>query len=390
MARRAILIVLDSVGIGEMEDSYLYGDAGSNTLKNTAAAVGGLNLPNMQSLGLGNVENISGLSQVNEAKGAFGKMAEKSQGKDTTTGHWEMMGIITEKPAPTYPEGFPNELIKDFERRIGRKSLGNVVASGTVIIEELGRKHLESGYPIIYTSADSVFQIAAHEDIIPPEELYKICRIAREMLRGEHAVSRVIARPFVGEPGTFTRTANRHDFSLEPEKNILDCIVESGQKTIGIGKIKDIFAGRGIIESYPSKNNQDGVEKILHAFEQSSDGLIFANMLDFDQLFGHRNDAPGYARALEEFDTMLSKIMAAMKPEDLLFITADHGCDPTTESTDHSREHVPLLVYGQEIRQNVSLGVRTSFADLGLTVADYLGVDVKDFPGKSIYPLIRR
>lgn len=389
MYKRAIIIVLDSVGIGEMEDSYLFGDAGSNTLKNTARAVGGLHLPNLQKLGLGNLDQIDGVEPCSAALGAYGIMHEKSKGKDTTTGHWEMMGIITRQPFPTYPQGFPAALIEDFEERIGRKTLGNVVASGTEIIAQLGQEHMQTHYPIVYTSADSVFQIAAHEEIIPLDELYNMCRIARAMLQGENAVGRVIARPFIGQAGSFTRTANRHDFSLEPPENVLDLIQQSGQKVIGVGKIKDIFAGRGIDESYSIQNNRDGIEKTLAMIqEQEFAGLLFVNLVDFDQQYGHRNDAHGYAQALEEFDQLLPGIIAAMSREDILFITADHGCDPTTASTDHSRERVPLLVYGAGIKTKTALPVRASFADLGKTVAEYLGVQTGKIEGESFYKVI--
>lgn len=389
MTRRAILVVLDSVGIGEMEDSCLYGDEGSNTLKNTAAAVGGLLLPRMEALGLGNIEEIMGVNPVKQALGAFGKMKESSPGKDSTTGHWEMMGLVLNQAFPTYPQGFPPELIKEFERLIGRKTMGNLVASGTVIINELGDEHVRTGYPIVYTSADSVFQIAAHEEVIPPEELYDICKAARKLLQGEHGVGRVIARPFIGEAGNYIRTANRHDFSLEPEKNVLDFIIESGQKVLGIGKINDLFAGKGLSETLPTRNNGEGIETIIETIKSEFAGLIFANLLDFDQLYGHRNDFEAYARALEEFDKSLEAIMEAMLPEDILFITADHGCDPTTPSTDHSREYVPLLLYGPGIRSGVDLGTRNCFADLGQSIADYLEVRVSGLAGKSFYPLIR-
>jgi phosphopentomutase len=344
----------------------------------------------MAQLGLGNLEDLKGVPPVPNAAGAFGKMKEKSCGKDTTTGHWEMMGQILSQPFPTYPHGFPDELIKEFERLIGTRTLGNKVASGTVIIEELGREHIKTGFPIVYTSADSVFQIAAHEEVIPLERLYEMCRIARGLLTGKHGVGRVIARPFIGEPGHFIRTPNRHDFSREPDKNVLDSIVESGQKVIGVGKIKDIFAGRGITESYPTKNNRDGIDKIISIMENEFEGLIFANLIDFDQLYGHRNDAAGYARALEEFDSSLPDIMTAMLPEDILIITADHGCDPTTTSTDHSREHVPLLIYGKNLVPGVDLSLRNSFADLGLSIADHLGVEAEGIEGESFYPLVRK
>lgn len=391
MPKRAIIIVLDSVGIGEMEDSHLYGDEGSNTLVNTARAVGGLKLPRMQALGLGNLAAIEGVAAVDRALGAAGIMHEKSKGKDTTTGHWEMMGIVLEQPFPTYPHGFPPELIREFEHRIGRQTLGNVVASGTEIIKELGQQHIETHFPIVYTSADSVFQIAAHEEIIPLEELYEFCRIARDLLQGENGVGRVIARPFIGQTGDFTRTSHRHDFSRLPSENILDLITGSGQKVVGIGKIKDIFAGRSITESQSINNNRDGIEKTLQTVQNEKfAGLLFVNLVDFDQQYGHRNDAHGYAQALEEFDNLLPNIMDAMKPDDILFITADHGCDPTTSSTDHSREQVPLLVYGQSLKANIMLPVRNSFADLGQTVAEYLDIKADAMPGESFYSLIRR
>lgn len=389
MDRRAIIIVLDSVGIGESPDSHLYSDQGSYTLQNTARAAGGLKIPHLQDMGIGNIAEIEGVPAAADPAASYGKMQEKSKGKDTTTGHWEMMGTVLERAFPTYPKGFPDEVISEFENRIGRKTLGNKVASGTVIIEELGPEHMETGYPIVYTSADSVFQIAAHEAIIPVEKLYKICEIAREILQGEHGVGRVIARPFTGKPGKFIRTANRHDFSLEPGCNILDYVIDSGKKVVGIGKIKDIFAGRGVSESYPTRNNQDGVDKILEAMEKNFNGLIFANLVDFDQLYGHRNDAAGYARCLEEFDASLPEIKEKLQSEDILIITADHGCDPTTPSTDHSREYVPLLVYGENLKKGVKLGVRETFADLGMTIAEYLEVGVKNVHGKSFYSLLR-
>lgn len=384
MGKRAIIIVLDSVGIGELEDSHLYGDEGSNTLVNTARAVGGLRLPHMQALGLGNLDDIMGVEPIIKSQGAYGIMKEKSPGKDTTTGHWEMMGIIMANPFPTYPQGFPRALVEEFERRIGRKTLGNVVASGTEIIQELGQQHIETGYPIIYTSADSVFQIAAHEEIISLEELYEMCRIARAMLQGENGVGRVIARPFIGQADNFIRTRNRHDYSLQPPENIIDLINNAGHKVVGVGKIQDIFAGRGVDESHPIESNRDGVTKTLKIIQESSfTGLLFVNLIDFDQQYGHRNDADGYAQALEEFDSLLPGILAALGPDDLLFITADHGCDPTTPSTDHSRERVPLLVYGSRVKSGIPLGMRESFADLGQTIAEYLEVKADKLHGNS-------
>ena len=384
MSKRAIVIVLDSMGVGECPDSCLYCDQGSNTLANTAKAVGGLNLPHMQELGLGNIIDIMGVAAVLEPLGAYGKMQEKSPGKDTTTGHWEMMGLELRQPFPTYPEGFPPELIARFEQQIGCKTIGNIVVSGTEIIKELGPEHMRTGCPIVYTSADSVFQIAAHEEIIPLETLYHYCSVARELLQEEHAVGRVIARPFIGQPGNFVRTANRHDFSKEPDITLLDDIKESGQAVIGIGKIKDIFAGRGVTESHSTINNEDGVDKILQVLQKDFNGLLFANLVDFDQLYGHRNDPHGYARALEEFDQRLPEIMKLLSPQDLLIITADHGCDPTTASTDHSREYVPVLVYGQGLQPGVNLGCRETFADVAATIADHLGLDY-NLAGESFY-----
>ena len=311
-------------------------------------------------------------------------MQEKSPGKDTTTGHWELMGLELTQAFPTYPEGFPPDLIARFEKQIGRKTLGNIVASGTEIIKELGPEHLRTGYPIVYTSADSVFQIAAHEEIIPLETLYQYCHMARDLLHEEHAVGRVIARPFIGQPGNFVRTANRHDFSKEPDITLLDKIKESGQAVIGIGKIKDIFAGRGVTESHSTINNQDGIDKILKVLQKDFTGLVFANLVDFDQLYGHRNDPHGYARALEEFDQRLPEIMKLLGSQDILIITADHGCDPTTVSTDHSREYVPLLVFGEEVQPGVALGCRETFADVAATIADHLGVDY-NLAGDSFY-----
>lgn len=373
--KRVTLIILDSVGIGELPDAAQYGDAGSNTLANVAKAVGGLNLPHLGSLGLGNIHPLTGVPAVALPQGAYGKMAEKSPGKDTTTGHWEMAGIILDKPFRTYPEGFPADLIEEFEQRIGRRCLGNVVASGTQIIEELGAQHMATGYPIVYTSADSVFQVAAHEEVIPLEELYRICQIARELLDGEHKVGRVIARPFVGQPGAFQRTANRHDYAVPPpEPNILTELQRAGVKTMGVGKIFDIFAGVGISESKKTKDNMDGVDKTLEFMRNSQQGLIFANLVEYDSHYGHRNDPVGYAKALEAFDRRLPEIMAALGPDEVLIITADHGCDPTTVSTDHSREYVPLLVYGQPVKQGVNLGVRASFSDIAATLADFFGL----------------
>ncbi|MGB9812966.1 MAG: phosphopentomutase [Thermovenabulum sp.] len=376
MIERVILIVLDSVGIGELPDAKLFNDEGSNTLANTAKKVGGLNLPNLEKMGLGNITDILGVSHSDEPIASYGKAAEKSSGKDTTTGHWEIAGLILEKPFPVYPNGFPEELISEFEKRIGRKILGNYPASGTEIIKELGEEHMKTGYPIVYTSADSVFQVAAHEEVIPLEELYKICEIARELLVGEHAVARVIARPFIGTPGNFTRTYNRKDFSLKPpEDTLLDKVKNKGYEVWGIGKIGDIFAKKGLTEEIHTEGNMDGVDKTIEAMKRAKRGLIFTNLVDFDMIYGHRNDAEGYAKALEEFDSRIPEIISHMKEADCLIITADHGCDPTTESTDHSREYVPVLVYGQRIKSGVNLGTLSSFADIGQTIAEMLGCE---------------
>lgn len=371
--RRAVLIVLDSAGVGELPDAGEYGDLGANTLGNIARVVGGLQVPNLAKLGLGNIIELQGVPAEQEPSAVFGKLAEQSAGKDTTTGHWEIAGVILEHPFPTYPQGFPPEVIAEFEQRIGRKTLGNTVDSGTAIIEKLGQRHMETGYPIVYTSADSVFQIAAHEEIIPIEELYRFCTIAREMLTGEHGVGRVIARPFIGQPGTFQRTERRHDYSLEPpQTTLLDILTAAHSEVMAVGKIKDIFAQRGVTQHKPAKNNHDGVDKTLAFLDQGTPGLIFTNLVDFDMVYGHRNDAQGYAAALAEFDTRLPEIMAKLQPDDLLVITADHGCDPTTQGTDHTREYIPMLLYGSKLKSGVNLGIRSTFADLGATVAEAL------------------
>jgi phosphopentomutase len=373
--RRVVLIVLDSVGCGDAPDAEDFGDKGSNTLSNTAQAVGGLRLPNLGQLGLGNITLIEGVSAVDEPLGAYGRLTQISAGKDTTTGHWELMGVPLFRPFPTYPDGFPGDLIAEFEQRIDRGTLGNYPASGTVIIQELGEEHMRTGKPIVYTSADSVFQIAAHEDFIPVDELYRMCRIARELLSGKHAVGRVIARPFVGEPGNFTRTERRKDFSLTPPKDtLLDVLKANGQEVMGVGKIEDIFAHQGLTQSNHTLNNMAGVDAILEFMAADAEGLIFANLVDFDMLYGHRNNPRGYADALEEFDVRLPEIQAALRDGDVLMLTADHGNDPTTPSTDHSRERVPILVAGPQVRRPTDLGTRGSFADVAATVTDLLGV----------------
>ncbi|MBR2382987.1 MAG: phosphopentomutase [Anaerotignum sp.] len=380
--KRAIIIVLDSVGIGELPDAADFGDVGSNTLVNIKKARPETSLPNMAALGLGNIqgEDIHLLGKVDAPKGCFCKMGEKSIGKDTTTGHWEIAGIVTAKPFPTYTEtGFPKEVMDAFEEAIGTKTLGNYSASGTVIIQDLGAEHVKTGYPIVYTSADSVFQIAAHEDVIPLERLYEICGIARKILTGEHGVARVIARPFVGsEAEGFTRTKNRKDFSLEPTGvTILDLAKEKGMEVVAIGKIEDIFEHRGMTKADHTTNNADGIEKTIQYMKDDFEGILFTNLVDTDMIYGHRNDVEGYAGALEYFDGKLPEIMAQLKDEDILIITADHGCDPTTPSTDHSREYVPVLVCGKPVKEGVDLGIRKGFTDLGQTVADYLGLDAK-------------
>ena len=373
MIDRIIIIVLDSVGIGELPDAYKFGDEGSNTLVNTAKAVGGLNVPNLESFGLGKIGDIPGVSKEVDAKAFYGKMIEASAAKDTTSGHWEIMGVITEKPFPTYPKGFPDDVIKAFTTAIGRPILGNKTASGTEIIKELGEEHIRTGYPIVYTSADSVFQIAACEDVIPIESLYEMCDCARDILKGEHNVGRVIARPFIEENGIYTRTERRRDFSLlPPEETVLDKAVKKGYEVVGVGKIGDIFAHRGLTREIHATNNRDGVLKTIESIREDFKGIIFTNLIDFDMKYGHRNNPEGYAEALESFDKSLPEIVDALKAGDVIIITADHGCDPTTLSTDHSREYVPLLVFGKKLNKPGSLGIRNSFADIGATVSEAL------------------
>jgi phosphopentomutase len=384
--RRAIWIVLDSVGIGEMPDAAAYGDTGSDTLGNIARQRP-LRLPNLCRLGLANIKPIAGLDPAPEPYGAFGKCALASPGKDTTTGHWEMAGIHLSKPFPLFPHGFPREVMEPFETRIGRRTLGNKAASGTEIIQELGEEHMRTGSPIVYTSADSVFQIAAHEDVIPLFELYKMCETARDILHGPYEVGRVIARPFVGTPGAFTRTPNRHDYAVPPPKGmLLDQLHSRGVEVCSVGKIFDVFLGRGIDEQAKTKNNADGMAKTLQALSELDRGLLFVNLVDFDMLYGHRNDVEGYAAALEEVDAWLPSLDSRLAPDDLVILTADHGCDPTTPSTDHSREYVPLLVYGQETRHGVDLGLRNSLADIGQTVAENFGTQIAT--GTSFLPEI--
>lgn len=375
--KRAIIIVLDGVGIGELPDAAAYKDEGSNTLVNLKKAVPTLNLKNMCDLGLGNIQGAEILGKVNTPKGLYGKLAEHSAGKDTTTGHWEISGIWLDKPFPTYPNGFPDDIILPFEKAIGRKVLGNCVASGTEIIKRLGDEHVKTGCPIVYTSADSVFQIACHEDVIPVSKLYEYCTIARKML----SVGRVIARPFIGSNGNYTRTERRKDFSLEPPENtLLDYVKASGMECACVGKIEDIFAMRGITRSVHTTNNHDGIEQTIAYLKEDFGGLIFTNLVDTDMLYGHRNDIKGFASALEYFDSRLPDIIKAMRKDDILFITADHGCDPTTPSTDHSREYIFLLGYGNLTPGDI--GIRSTYADIAKSIAMYLGIK-EDLRGRS-------
>lgn len=372
---RVIWIVLDSVGIGEMPDAADYGDVGSDTLGNIARQRP-LQLPNLCRLGLGNIRPIAGLAAVDQPQGAYGRCTLASPGKDTTTGHWEMVGIHLDKPFPLYPDGFPAEIIAEFERRVGRSTLGNKAASGTEIIKELGEEHMRTGSPIVYTSADSVFQVAMHEETIPIWEQYKICETAREIMRGPREVGRVIARPFTGEPGHFERTSNRKDYAVPPPRGmLLDQLSARKVPVQSVGKIFDVFLGRGIDEYDKTKSNADGMAKTLSAMEYTTQGLIFVNLVDFDQLFGHRNDVEGYAKALEEFDAWLPELESHMEEGDLLILTADHGCDPTTPSTDHSREYVPLLCSGPKVKP-VDLGTRSTLSDIGATLAANFGVRI--------------
>ncbi len=374
--RRVIWIVLDSVGIGEMPDAGAYGDRGSDTLGNIARRRA-LHLPNLCRLGLANIKPLTGLAPDAAPLGAFGRCALASPGKDTTTGHWEMAGIHLEKPFPLFPRGFPPEIMNEFARRTGRGWLGNKAASGTEIIKELGEEHMRTGSPIVYTSADSVFQVAAHEEVIPLAELYKTCETAREILRGTYEVGRVIARPFLGSPGAFTRTPNRHDYAVPPPQGmLLDQLAAREVPIYSVGKIFDVFLGRGIGPHESTRGNADGMAKTLAALGSFDRGLIFVNLVDFDQLYGHRNDVEGYARALEEVDAWLPALESSLREDDLAILTADHGCDPTTPSTDHSREYVPVLAYGKSARHGVNLGLRATLSDIGQTVAENYGARI--------------
>ena len=377
MFERIVWIVLDSVGVGAMPDAPEFHDPpGADTLGNIAR-VRGLRLPNLARMGLGNIKPLQGIPPAAAPTGAYGRCTLASPGKDTTTGHWEMVGIHLDKPFPLYPHGFPVEVLDEFERRIGRHWLGNVARSGTEIIRELGAEHMRTGSPIVYTSADSVFQVAAHEEVIPLWEQYKICETAREILRGPNEVGRVIARPFIGAPGDFTRTANRHDYAVPPPAGmLLDRLEERGVLVRSVGKIFDIFLGRGIRDGVKIKNNADGMAKTLAVMAEPGAGLIFVNLVDFDQQYGHRNDVEGYGAALEQFDDWLPEFESALRPGDLAIFTADHGCDPTVPGTDHTREYVPLLAFGPQVRAGVNLGLRASLSDIGQTVAANFGVSI--------------
>ncbi len=385
MIKRVTLIVLDSLGVGELPDAASYGDSGANTLGHIIKEYPEFDIPNLRKLGFGNIDSAG--FPVKEPAGAYGKLGELSKGKDTITGHWEIAGLRTDVPFKTYPDGFPQEFIDKFQEAIGREVLGNCTASGTVIIEELGPEHEATGKPIVYTSADSVFQIAANTDVIPLDELYRICEVARGMLQGDWACGRVIARPYVLKDGKRERTSDRKDYAVSPpEKTMLDLISETGKTVYAVGKISDIFNGQGVTVSVHTDNNMDGVDKTIEAMKQEFEGLIFTNLVDFDSKFGHRRDAVGYGKAIEEFDDRLPEIIAAMGPEDVLILCADHGNDPVHSGWDHTREYVPVVIYGQDVK-SVDLGVRSSFADIGATICEILGAD-KTAVGESFFELI--
>lgn len=396
--KRVFLIVLDSVGVGEEPDAALYGDVGSNTIK-AAAKSEFFSMPNMKKLGLFAIDGLTDMEQampvaglggaVAGFSGAVARMQEASRGKDTTIGHWEIAGIISEQSLPTFPEGFPRELLDEFEKRTGRKTICNLPYSGTEVIKDFGREHVDTGALIVYTSADSVFQVAAHEAVVPVGELYRYCEIARELCVGKWGVGRIIARPFEGEY-PFKRTSNRHDFSLvPPEKTMLNLLAEAGMDVIAVGKINDIFAGSGITEMVRTANNAEGIERTLEYMKRDFNGLCFTNLVDFDMVYGHRNDVDGYAKALSYFDEKLPEILAGLREDDILMITADHGCDPSTPSTDHSREYTPLVMAGKKIGSGINLGTRPTFSDIGATVLDYFGVE-KKIQGESLLKEIVR
>ncbi|GAC1422957.1 MAG: phosphopentomutase [Ktedonobacteraceae bacterium] len=375
MIRRAILVVLDGVGVGANPDAAAYGDEGASSLEHCAQAIGGLALPHLGSIGLGNITPILGTPPRADVSGSYGRMASSASGKDSIAGHWEMTGVVLQRPLPTYSHGFPANLVAQFEQAIGRKVIGNTVASGTEVIKMFGEEHMHTGSPILYTSADSVFQLAAHQEIIPLETLYKMCETARNILTGENAVGRVIARPFLGIPGAFKRTEHRRDFSLAPlGTTLLDQLKKAGKDVIGIGKIEDLFAGRGLTQTNHTETNHDGMDVTLRWLQRDFAGLLFVNLVEFDMLWGHRRDSQGYAHALQDVDNWFAQVQQAMRTEDVIFFTADHGVDPTYRGTDHTRECVPLLAYGQPLRTGIDLGTRSTFADLGQTLAQIFGV----------------
>ncbi|NLP34861.1 MAG: phosphopentomutase [Clostridiales bacterium] len=374
--KRVFLVVLDSVGIGELPDAADYGDTGSHTLY-AASRSQYFDMPNMRKLGLFHIDGVKEkFPEVKAASfdGAIARLAESSKGKDTTTGHWEIAGIISEKPFPTYPDGFPDEVIQKFEQKTGRKVICNKPYSGTEVIRDYGKEHIQTGALIVYTSADSVFQIAAHEEVVPVNELYRYCEIAREILQGEHGVGRVIARPFVGTYPDYKRTSNRHDYSMMPSTTMLDQIKESGLEVLGVGKINDIFAGKGITDTVRTMDNAEGIERLIERMNRDFEGICFVNLVDFDMLYGHRNDIDGYAKALTYFDEQLPRVIEGLRDEDIIIFTADHGCDPSTPSTDHSREYIPLVAYGKPIKAGVNIGTRKSFADIAATILEYLEI----------------
>lgn len=378
--KRVFIVVLDSVGIGELPDADRYGDVGSHTLYAASTSMF-FNMLNMKKLGLFHIDGVKEKFPEIDDKTSFGgtvaRMAEKSQGKDTTTGHWEIAGVISEDPFPTYPNGFPEEVLKPFEEKTGRKVICNLPYSGTDVIRDYGKEHVETGALIVYTSADSVFQIAAHEEVVPLEELYRYCEIARELLTGKHGVGRVIARPFLGSDQDFKRTSNRHDFSLIPPMTMMDQLKEKGLDTLAVGKIFDIFAGKGVTDTVRTHDNVEGIEKLIERTGRDFEGLCFVNLVDFDMIYGHRNDVDGYAKALTYFDEQLPKVLEGLREEDILIITADHGCDPSTPSTDHSREYIPLVIYGEKVKKGVNLGARQSFSDIAATILEYFNVEQK-------------
>jgi phosphopentomutase len=389
MIKRIIWIIIDSVGIGALPDADRFGDVGSNTLVHTVEATN-IKLPNLCKLGLGNIEGMTVLNKEDNPTGVVGRIAEMSDGKDTTIGHWEMIGVYSETPFPTYPNGFPDEILDEFSKRTGRGVLGNIPASGTEIIKQLGEEHINTGKFIVYTSADSVFQIAAHEEVVPINELYKACEIARDILKGQHAVARVIARPFIGEKDNYTRTANRRDFSLSPPiDTILDHMKNNKYDVIGVGKIEDIFNKKGITDAIHTKDNMDGVDQTINYMKEDNKGLIFTNLVEFDSKWGHRNDVEGYGNGLKDFDNRLVEIIDNMEETDVLFINADHGCDPTFPGTDHTREYIPFIAYGKSLKEGVNLGTRKTFADIGQTIADIF--ELPSLPvGESFLDMIKK